>query len=128
MIPTIGVAVGAYLFAFVLYMLFLSYCTLRQMKDSGRLAAMPVVARVHCYALLGFTLALDILFNVTIGTLLFVELPDFSSVKSLTFTARCKRWQFEGILYAEGRLARWRGNIARWVCNGWLNPGEPGHC
>lgn len=113
------ILLAAYSSAFALYGLYLSYCTLRQMKDTGRLAKMPWLARVHCYALLGFTLALDIAFNIVIGTLLFLEFPDPSSVKSLTFTARCKKF-----LDDRG----YRGAIARWVCEGWLNPGEPGHC
>lgn len=106
----------AYVLAFVLYGLFLSYCTLRVMRSTGRLAAQPAIARAHCYALLYFTLGLDVFFNLTIGTLLFVEVPELSR---LTFTARCQKHMTD-----EG----FNGRVARWVCEGWLNPGEPGHC
>lgn len=112
----LAIAGALYGASFGLYVLFLSYCTLWQMKATGRLAAMPALARGHCYAILYFVLLWDVLFNVLLGTLLFLELPD---LHGLTFTARCKHWLLD---------FGYRGDIARWVCEGWLNPGEPGHC
>lgn len=105
-----------YLAAWLLYALYLSYCTLRQMRDTGRLAAMPRIVRFHCWGILYAALALDIVFNIIVGTLVFMELPE---LRRLTFTMRCKKW-----MTVEGR----RGDIARWVCESWLNPAEPGHC
>jgi hypothetical protein len=114
-ITTIIAALGvAYVSALVLYFFFLAYCTLRVMRETGRLAAMPVVPRVHCYVLLFVAFGLDVLFNLVVGTLLFLELP-----RHWTFTARCKNHLSD---------IGWRGRLARWICNGWLNPGEPGHC
>jgi hypothetical protein len=112
----LAVALKVYLATFLFYELFLSYCTKRQMLESGRLAAMPRLAQAHCWAGLYFAFGLDIVFNVTVGSVVFLELPE---LRRLTFTARCSKWK-EGT----GR----RSAIARWVCNGWLNPGEPGHC
>lgn len=109
-------AAGLWLATLLLYNGFLSYCTLRQMRDSGRLGEMPKVAQAHCWGSLYFFLSLDVLFNITLGSMVFLESPE---MKRLTFTARCKKWMGH---------PSWRGKIAGWVCKGWLNPGEPGHC
>ena len=59
-------------------------------------------------------LIMDVLFNITYGTLLFRELP-----KELLFTARCSRHlKGKGI-----QLAR-----AHWVCTNLLDPADKGHC
>lgn len=110
---------GVWLATALLYTLYLAYCTLRVMHDSGRLAEMPRLAQWHCYAILGSAIGLDIAFNVTVGSLVFLESPELKTLRAATFTARCKKHLAD---------SDWRGAIARWVCNGWLNPGEPGHC
>lgn len=117
------VVLSAYGATFGLYVLFLAYCTLWQMRATGRLAAMPVLARGHCYAILYFVLLWDVLFNILIGTLLFLELPE---LKRLTFTARCQKHLNTEDAW-KGK-ARYRYLVAAWVCEGWLNPSEPGHC
>ena len=113
----------AYLAAVLLYVLYLAYCTLRQMHKSGRLAQLPPVVRFHCWGILAVMLVVDVAFNIIFGTLLFVELPD---LRRLTFTARCQKWLrfFPG----ESKLDRYRSKLAHWVCDSWLNPAEPGHC
>lgn len=110
------IAITAYAAAVLLYVLFLAYCTLRTMRDTGRLAVLPRVVRWHCWGILGLALVVDVAFNVTVGTLLFLDLPE---LRRLTFTMRCKKW-----MSRPGR----RGDIARYVCESWLNPAEPGHC
>lgn len=100
---------------FVLYVFYLAYCTLRLARDNGKLEMTPWIVRALAWAVLITGLVLDVLFNITIGTLMFREMPE----RPLTFTARCKKH-----LEAGG----FRGELARWVCDGWLNPFEAGHC
>lgn len=119
------IAITAYAAAVLLYVLFLAYCTLRTMRDTGRLAVLPRVVRWHCWGILGLALVVDVAFNVTVGTLLFLDLPE---LRRLTFTMRCKAWMDYGLAPDSPLLYRWRGGVARYVCESWLNPAEPGHC
>ena len=99
-----------------LFALYLAYCTLRVARGNGKLAMAPAVVRGLCWALLLAGLVLDILFNIFIGSLMFREWPN---IQRLTFTARCT---------SHLKVDGFRGNIARWVCEGWLNPFEADHC
>lgn len=109
---------SVYAAALVLYSLYLAYCTLRAMRDTGRLDRMPRFVRAHCWLILATALGLDIIFNFTVGTLVFLELP---TCMRPTFTQRCKKWMHR----TDGG---WRTRLAKWVCDSWLNPAEPGHC
>jgi hypothetical protein len=97
-----------------LWALFLMYCALNASLKSGKLKQTPPPVRAMSYTLLGVMWVADLVFNVTVGSLVFLELP-----KTLMFTSRCSSH-----LKDEG----WRGDLARWVCDGWLNPFEAGHC
>lgn len=99
-----------------LFALYLAYCTLRVARDNGKLAKAPVIVRGLCWALLICGLVLDVLFNIFIGSVMFRELP---SIRRLTFTARCT---------SHFSASGFRGDLARWVCEGWLNPFEADHC
>lgn len=98
----------------ILWALFLMYCALHASVRSGKLKATPWPVRCMSLALLGVMGTADVLFNITIGSLIFRQLP-----RQWTFTQRC-----DAHLAEQGR----RGDIARWVCNDWLNPFEQGHC
>lgn len=102
--------------AIALYVLFLCYCTLRVARDNGKLAMTPLPVRLVAWSIVGVAWVFDVVFNVIIGSLMFLELPD---VRALTFTARCS---------SHMAMATWRGTLARWVCDGWLNPMESDHC
>lgn len=108
----------AYLFLapVLLWALFLMYCTLNASRKSGKFYEAPWPVRGLSYALLAVMVVADILFNFTIGTVLFLELPQF---RRPTFTQRCSR-HLSGLF--------WRGDLARWFCFGWMNPFEPDHC
>lgn len=56
---------------------------------------------------------LDVAFNMTIGSLVYLELPH-----ELTFTSRCKRHK---------KRLDWRSDKAKWWCKQ-LNKFDPGHC
>lgn len=106
----IAIALGVYIF----YGLYLIYVTLRVAKDNGKLEAMPIYAKVVAYSYLVLAVILDFIFNLIIGSLIFLELP-----REFMFTDRCSRHMHE-----MGR----RGRIARWFCNSWLNPFDENHC
>lgn len=58
----------------------------------------------------------DVLFNATIGSVLFLELPT-----EWVFTHRVSRWN---------EHESWRGSLARWICAHLLDPFDPKgrHC
>jgi hypothetical protein len=89
---------------------------LRVAHGNGKLAATPLLVRGVCWSIFGFALVLDVAFNFTVGTVLFLRLP---KVRRPTFTQRCKD-------HLEDE--DFRGRMARFVCDGWLNPFEAGHC
>ena len=67
------------------------------------------------YPTIALFLPLYVLLNLTLGTILFLELP-----RSLQFTKRCQRHMADHT---------WRGRQARWWCKNWLDPFEEGgHC
>jgi len=61
---------------------------------------------------------LDILFNIFIGSVIFLERPH-----ELLFTARCARHK----RYVLGQAVTWRMRLARFMCRQ-LNQIDPGHC
>ena len=85
---------------------------LKTARDKGTLEWPVYIFAVPTIAImLPFYVAL----NLTVGTLLFLELP-----RSLQFTARCQRHM---------RDDTWRGRQARWWCRVFLDPFEEGgHC
>lgn len=97
-----------------LWGLYLMYCALHASMRNGKLHATPWPVRALSYALLAFMVTADALFNLTIGSLLFLERP-----RSWLFTARCSSHMAD---------SGWRGELARWICEGWLNPFEADHC
>ena len=86
---------------------------LKRARDEDRLTWPVYIFAVPTIAImLPFYIAL----NLTVGTLLFLELP-----RSLQFTARCQRHLKD---------ATWRGAQARWWCRHFLDPYDPAgkHC
>ena len=86
---------------------------LKRARDEDRLTWPVYIFAVPTIAImLPFYVAL----NLTVGTLLFLELP-----RSLQFTARCQRHM---------RDDTWRGKQARWWCRHFLDPYDPAgtHC
>jgi hypothetical protein len=102
--------------AIALWGLFLMYCALHASMKSGKFYLTPSPVRACSYVLLGVMIVADIGFNFTIGSALFLELPD---IRRPTFTQRCASHLDDD---------DWRGRIANYVCDGWLSPFESSHC
>lgn len=129
LVDAITALAATYLGTVLLYALYLAYCAALPLKEDGRLPKLPLLVRGHVYAIVYFALVLDIVFNILIGSIIFVELPES---RRLTFTARCKKWKRYGseapeLLTFDSRLNRWRVAVATWVCEN-LNATDPGHC
>src|SRR6478609_4225808 len=113
---TLSVVLLTFISAAGLWGLYLMYVALHASMKNGKFQQAPKLVQGLSYFLLVFMVTADVLFNVVFGSFLFLELP---SVRALTFTARCS-----------GHLKddNWRGDLARWVCEGWLNIFEENHC
>lgn len=110
------IALAAVLLAsLVLWVFYLAYQSLR-----GVWHDLPITTRVlgAVVVLIGFVV--DVIFNLIVGTVLFLELPH-----EATFSQRVSRLK-RGALYLE---QPWRARLAAWICAALLDPFEAqGHC
>jgi len=90
------------------WLFYLAVMNLKRAKDAGTLST---TALVMGYPLLLIGLALDCLLNLTVMTVLLLELP-----KELLVTARLKRHAPE---------QTWRGSVARWLAKHLLDTFDP---
>lgn len=101
-------------FVLVTWLLFVFYAavmSLKRARDDGRMSwSMKAMALPALY----IGLLLDIAVNVTVCTVLFLELP-----RELLVTSRLTR-------HAQG--AGWRSAIARWICVNLLDALDPSGC
>lgn len=76
------------------------------------------------FAVIGLAgLIMDVLYNITIGTVLFLDPP---AAARETFTLRLKRYKH---MQPHTALERWRHRAALWLCANLLDPFEKGgHC
>lgn len=104
-------------YCWAFYAAFLVYCTVRRAKKSGKIAAAPWIVQAVLYSYLFLGVVMDFIFNITLGAVLFLELP---WGHGWLFTARCKEHRQES--------GTWRKELADWFCEGWLNPFDDSHC
>lgn len=96
-----------------LWLLFLALMSVAAAKDRKALS-LPV--KIMVYPVLYLAVALDVLFNLTWGTILFLDVP--------------QEWMFTARITRLGRDFEWRGAVARWICRKFLDPFDPSgsHC
>lgn len=99
--------------SYLLYLHFIAYAAIYAAKESGSLRELPLPAKLAAILILACAVLLDTLFNATVGTVIFLELP-----RTWMFTTRCE---------SHMREETWRGKLALWCCK-WLNPIQSGHC
>lgn len=101
-----------------LYLLFpitlLFYTSVMAFRLAKKENKLTGASKFFGYQILFVGLIIDVIFNVIIGTMVFLELP-----KEALFTGRCERW-----LHNE----EWRGKVARWFCRELLNVFDKDHC
>ena len=110
-----ALAVGAILFSPILYGTWLFYLAFMDIKRNLPLYKEKLGPAFYgLYPWLAVALIMDVLFNWTVGTIYFEELP-----REFLFTSRCNRH-----LKSKGmRLAR-----AQYACTNLLDPADSGHC
>jgi hypothetical protein len=84
--------------SYALWVFYLAVMNLKRVRDAGKLGT---VAKVFGYPVLLVGYALDVLINVTLMTVLFLEIP-----RETTVTARLKRHNRTG--------SGWRQRLAAW--------------
>jgi hypothetical protein len=84
--------------SYALWIFYLAVMNLKRVRDAGKLGT---VAKVFGYPVLLVGYALDVLVNVTLMTVLFLEIP-----RETTVTARLKRHNRTG--------SGWRQRLAAW--------------
>lgn len=105
--------VAGYLLVVATWALYLAVMNLK-----AHLHELGPVAKAHGYMLVAVAVAFDVLVNVTIGTLIFLDRP-----REWLLTARLKR-------YVGAERATWRTALAKWICHHLLNQFDPSgkHC
>lgn len=96
--------------AYALWVFYLAVMALKRARDAGTLS--PVALRLGWPVLL-VGLAIDAAVNLTVASVLFLELP-----RELTVTARLTR-------HIEQRPAHWRGRLALWITSHLLDTFDP---
>lgn len=96
-----------------LYLLWLGFVL--TMRVAHLWKTLPWPARVLGLPAALFSWVLDVFLNLTLCTVVFVDLP-----REPTITQRLHRYQRE--------RTDWRARLARWVCANLLNPFDPEHC
>lgn len=97
-----------------LYILWLFYLAVMSAKRAREAGTLTRPALILATPLLWLGLLLDLLVNIVVCTVLFLEFP-----KELLVTARVSRLQIGD---------DWRSSIARWMCHHLLDPFDPSGC
>ena len=100
---------------YVTWSLYLALCPLKRARDEGRLTT---AAKIFGYPLLWVFMVLDVVFNITVGSMIFLELPH-----EWLFTQRLQR-------HLRDDPSSWRYKTADWLCTNLLDPFDPAgrHC
>jgi hypothetical protein len=100
---------SGYMLFLLTWVFYLALMNLKKVRHS-----LHPVAKAQAYVLLFIGYILDVVLNVTVGTVLYADLP-----RELLFTSRLQRLKRKG---------GWRGDMARWMCDHLLNQFDVGHC
>lgn len=92
----------------LMYLTWFFYLAVENLIRAKRAGNLKWQAAIFAYPMAFVGIVFDSLLNLTIGTLLFVELP-----RQGLFTARLDRHCAQ---------PTWRGAIARWICTNMLDP------
>lgn len=102
---------------FLVGYVWLYYAAVMSLKKRREDVGLPT--KIVGYPLAAVGLVLNFVFNLVVGSVVFLDPPRWGEVG---LTMRLKR-------YIHGDAARWRKALARWVCHHFLDPFDPGgHC
>jgi protein-S-isoprenylcysteine O-methyltransferase Ste14 len=99
----------AFVLVYVTWLFYIAVMSLKRAKDAGTI---PRFALVIGYPALFMGLIFDLLCTLTVGTVLFLDLP-----RELTLTARLKRY--------DALKTGFRYRITRWLADNLLDPFDP---
>lgn len=113
--------ITAYIFA-ALYALWLFYLAVMNLYRAKKANTIRWPSLVLGYPILLIGALLDLMVNILIMSLVFLELP-----RELLVTQRLARHIREG---ANWSVITWRGKLAYWICHNFLNAFDPSgdHC
>ncbi len=106
------VALASFFLLYLLWLYYLAVMSLKGARDNGRLTAW---GKFFGYPILFTGYVIDIVANLTVMTLLMVELPH-----EFVVTERVARHLLTG--------AGYRYAIAKWFCSNLLDPYDPSGC
>lgn len=121
LLQTISIVVGLtlvylYLSMFITWLFYLAVMHIKKFRDQ-----LTFVGKLFAYPMLYIGLFIDIIFNITSGTVFFFEPP-----MEFLFTSRCQR-------HLESKktnfYARYQKRVAKFFCSKFMDPyDENGHC
>jgi hypothetical protein len=118
--------VYTFLFMYVTWAMYLAVMNLIEAK---KLDKMPLASKIFAYPLATFGIIMDLLLNIVVGTILFLDPPKF---RHLLFTARLQEYIDDYMKTDESvkGLRKWRQDAALWICENLLDPFDPRgfHC
>lgn len=106
---TTAIALGT---LYTLWFFYLAIMNLKRVKDSGRMTKFAYIVALPMAA---FGYVLDIVVNIVIGSILFLELPHY---KRLTLSARMS-------YHYEPDSDKWRSKLANWLARNLLDAYDP---
>lgn len=114
----------SFIFMYVTWALYLAVMNLIRVKKD-----MPIFAKVFAYPLAFIGVILDVILNVVVGSIIFVQIPN---LRHLLFTARLQEHLDNMDAYYDAwdrgerpdasRLDLWRWDAAMWICRNLLDP------
>ena len=107
----IMILLAIFLSIYVLWIFYLAVMNLKRAKDAGQ---MTKTALILGYPIVIVGYLFDVLVNIFVITLVFVELPH-----EWTVTARLSRLKY---------TAGWRAKLAKWFCENLLDQFDPSGC
>ena len=107
----LGILCAGYLAFAAMWLQYLAVMNLKENRSK-----LTITAKLWAYPMLLIGMLSDVIFNVVIGTIVYIELPG-----ELLFTTRCELHLNE---------PGWRGKVARWFCRNFMDPYDPqgSHC
>lgn len=109
-------AAGIFIFMSYTWTMYLAVMALKRVKDETP-EKITTAVKIFGYPLLFVGLIFDVVFNVVLGTILFLELPELDR---LLFTSRLDKHATQGSGYKK--------KLAQWFCHEFLNSFDPSGC
>lgn len=133
LIFALNVYVGFMALTFILWFYYVMVMGMQAARDAGRIPADMVRL---CWVIAYIGLVYDVLYNVTIGTIFFLDLPREGTLtyrliryKEHTNLMHADKWYKPRlVVYVINLVRLWRQTQAAWICAKLLDPFAPSGC